>query len=186
MQLNITARHLDLTPPLADYVQRKLERVSRHFRSVVRAQVILSVEKQRHIAEIVVHANGHHDFRAKGESVDLYAAVDLVTEKLHKHMARQKDKRVRGRRGGRKTAPEDLPVALQGMPGALPNGDGDETLAPPITQVRRLAPRSMTATDAIEEMERKNFQFLVFYSDDILNVAYKRKDGTYGLLELDI
>jgi putative sigma-54 modulation protein len=182
MQVNITARHLDLTPALADYVQKKLDRVSRHFKAVVRAHVILELEKRRHIAEIVVHASGHHDFRAKGESVDLYAAVDLVAEKLHKHMARQKDKRVRGRRGSRRAVIE-MPAVFPALPDALANGD--ETLAPPITQVRRLAPRSLTATEAIEEMERKNFQFLVFYNDDLVNVVYKRKDGTYGLLELD-
>jgi putative sigma-54 modulation protein len=179
MQVHITARHLDLTPALADYVQKKLERVGRHFDSVIRAQVVLAVEKHRHMAEIIVHANGHHNFRAKGESVDLYAAVDLVAEKLHKHMARQKDKRVRGRR--RKSAPEPSEFAL--APGLTP---ADETPAPPITQVRRLAPRPMTVVEAVEEMERKNFTFLAFLNDEVLTVVYKRKDKTYGLLELDV
>jgi putative sigma-54 modulation protein len=184
MQVSITARHLDLTPALADYVQKKLERVERHFTAVIRAQMILSVEKQRHIAEIVSHANGHHDFRAKGESVDLYAAIDLVAEKLHKHMSRQKDKRVRGRRRDSKRTVwgrSDFPPPP--LAAIVPE---DETLAPPVTLVRRFTPRPLTLAEAVEEMEQKNFTFLVFLNDDAVNIVYKRKDKTYGLLEPDL
>jgi len=182
MQVHITARHLDLTAALADYVQKKLDRVSRHFPAVLRAQVILNVEKHRHMAEIVTHANGHHDFRAKGVSIDLYAAIDLVVEKLHKHMARQKDKRVRGRRRAKKPPlPEVLPILpVDGMENV------DETLAPPVTRVKRFTPRSMTVGEAVEEMERWNHDFYVFVNDDVLSVIYKRKDKTYGLIEPDL
>ncbi|HRY29349.1 MAG TPA: ribosome-associated translation inhibitor RaiA [Elusimicrobiota bacterium] len=178
MQVNITARHLDLTPSLADYVQKRLERVGRHFESVIRAQVVLEVEKHRHIAEIVVHANGHHDFRVKGESADLYAAIDLVAEKLHKHMAREKDRRVRGRRQSKRS--------LVGLPIPLIPSDGDDSFALPLTQVRRFTPRPMTVEEAVEEMEQKNYMFYVFMNDDIVSVVYKRKDKTYGLLESNL
>ena len=50
MQIHITARHIELTPALADYARKKLERVARHFEIVLRAQVILAVEKHRHSA----------------------------------------------------------------------------------------------------------------------------------------
>ncbi len=131
----------------------------------------------------MVHANGHHDFRAKEESTDLYAAVDLVAEKLHKHMARQKDKRVRGRRGGRRTvAAAEFPAGDWRI---LPE-NGDHALAPPVTLVRRFTPRHMTTSEAVEEMERKNFSFLVFLNEDVLSILYKRKDKTYGLLEANL
>ena len=48
MQIHITARHIELTPALADYARKKFERIARHFEIVLRAQVILSVEKHRH------------------------------------------------------------------------------------------------------------------------------------------
>jgi putative sigma-54 modulation protein len=175
MQVHITARHLPLTPALANYVQKKLDRIERHFRAVLRVQAILSVEKHRHIAEIVVHANNHHDFRAKGESADLYAAVDLVAEKLHKHMARQKDKRVRGRR----RAPAPLPAE----PLPLVEPETGETLGPPVTRVSRFTPRVLTVAEAAQEMELAGYSFLLFINDDAVNVLYKRKDNTYGLLE---
>lgn len=174
MQVHITARHLDLTPALTDYVQKKLDRVSRHFPAVLRAQMVLAVEKHRHIAEIVTHANGHHDFRAKGESLDLYAAVDIVAEKLHKHMARHKDRRVRGRRGRKEWA------SAAGFESAA------EPAAPLISRVKRFTPPDMTPAEAIEEMERIACAFLVFSNEGRLNVVYKRQDASYGLLEPDL
>ncbi len=180
MQLHITARHLDLTPALADYVQKRLDRVERHFPSVIRAQMILTVEKHRHIAEIVAHANGHHDFRAVGESADLYAAVDLVAEKLHKHMARQKDKRVRGRRrAGR------LPVVIPepALPTDGMNGEGGQM--PSVTRVRRFSPKEMSLSEAAQSLESNDLDFVVFSDDDMIHILYKRKDKSYGLLELN-
>lgn len=179
MQVHITARHIELTSPLADYVEKRLERVGRHFNAAVRAHIILEVQKQRHIAEVVAHAAGLPDFRAKGESVDLYAAVDLVVEKLHKHMARIKDKRVRGRRGVKSLrlvpAPEDLP--------SLPDGVSDDAAQPRVTRVSRFIPHSMSVAEAVEEMEAKKQGFTVFMNDDQMAILYKRQDGTYGLLE---
>lgn len=179
MQIHITARHIELTTAIADYVQKRLERVARHFPAVIRVQVILSVEKHRHMAEIVAHANGHHDFRAKGESTDLYAAVDLVGEKLHKHMARQKDKRVRTRRRSKRPQVPDEALALAPL---APNEE-PETLAPAVTQVKRFALKSMSVSEAVQEMEGAAYSFLVFMNDDAINVVYKRKDKTYGVLE---
>lgn len=179
MQVHITARHIDLTPPLADYVEKRLDRVARHFNTTLRAHVILDVQKKRHMAEVVVHASGHADFRAKEESGDLYAAVDLVVEKLHKHMARLKDKRVRGRRAATSLrlvpAPDDLPL-LNGEP-------SEEEALPRVTRVSRFTPHSMTVAEAVEELESKKMGFTVFMNDDQLAVLYKRQDGTYGLLE---
>jgi putative sigma-54 modulation protein len=178
MQIHITARHIELTSALADYVEKKLERVARHFKMTIRAHVILDVQKLRHMAEVVVHAAGMPDFRARDVSADLYAAVDLVAEKLHKHMGRQKDKRVRGRRGNSSLrlvpAPEDLPL--------LTEVDGMQT-GPRVTRVSRFVPHPMTVTDAVQELESRRHGFTVFINDDQLSILYKRQDGTYGLLE---
>jgi putative sigma-54 modulation protein len=184
MQVHITARHIELTPALADYVEKRLERVSRHFNSAVRAHVVLDVQKQRHIAEVISHASGHQDFRAKGESADLYAAVDLVVEKLHKHMARQKDKRVRGRRAGTSLrlvpAPDDLPLLTASADG---EADGAE---PRVTRVSRFKPLELSVVEAVDQLESKRHGFTVFMNDDQISILYKRQDGTYGLLEPNV
>lgn len=178
MQIHITARHIELTPALADYVEKRFHRIARHFNSAIRAHVILDVQKQRHMAEVVAHSSNRPDFRAKEVSGDLYAAVDLVVEKLHKHMAREKDKAVRGRRGAKSLrlvpAPEDLPLL---------SADGADGAAPRVTRVSRFVPHPLTVAEAVEELEAKKHGFTVFMNDDQLAILYKRQDGTYGLLE---
>lgn len=179
MQVHITARHIKLTSALSDYIQKKLERVARHFEAVIRAQVVLSIEKHRHIAEVVAHANGHHDFRAVCVSGDLYAAVDLVAEKLHKHMARQKDKRVRGRRSAKSLRMKEPSPPLPDPAAAAEGG-------PLVTRVSRFVPQRLSLADAAGELERQGFGFLLFLNDDGLNVLYKRPDKSYGLLEPEL
>jgi len=97
MQLNMTARHLKLTPAIADYVQKKLQKAKRYFDHLIWAQVILDVVKNRHSAEIVIHATGR-TFTAKEESIDLYAAIDLASDNIDEQLRRHKD-RCRMRRG---------------------------------------------------------------------------------------
>src|SRR3954468_17222726 len=96
MELNITARHLKLTPAIADYAQKKLEKARKYFDHLIWSQVILDVEKNRHIAEFIIHAAGH-TFTAKEVSADLYAAIDLASDKMDEQLRRFKD-RVRHRR----------------------------------------------------------------------------------------
>lgn len=171
MQIHITARHIELTPPLADYARKKLERIARHFEIVLRAQVILSVEKHRHSAEVVVHAQGHHDFRAREVAGDLYAAIDLAAEKLQNHLAREKDRRVRGRRVG-KTA--DRAAAAAPV----------EPKEPTISRISRVTPRTLSIAQAARALDETELGFLLFLGpDDAPRVIYRRQDGTYGLLE---
>jgi putative sigma-54 modulation protein len=171
MHVHITARHLALTPALTEYVQKKIDRVVRHFSSVIRAQVILCVEKHRHSAEIISHADGRQDFRALSESVDLYAAIDLVVEKFGKHVARQKDKRVRGRRSSKSA----LVPALTVVPMAPENVF--------ISRVSRFTPSAMTVEEAAHEMGRQDYNFFLFLKNGQLHILYRREDKTYGLLE---
>src|SRR5258706_15943547 len=90
MQVNITARHLKLTPAISDYVQKKLEKAKRFLDHLIWAQVILDVSKQRHKAEIIIHAAGH-TFTAKEESADLYAAIDLPSHNMDEQLPRYKE-----------------------------------------------------------------------------------------------
>lgn len=170
MQIHITARHIELTPALADYARKKLERIARHFEIVLRAQVILSVEKHRHAAEVVVHAQGHHDFRAREVAGDLYAAIDLAAEKLQNHLAREKDRRVRGRRGGKGT---DRAAAA-----------AVEPKEPAISRISRVTPRTLSIAQAARALDESELDFLLFLGpDDAPRIIYRRQDGTYGLLE---
>src|SRR4029077_3995407 len=91
MQVNITARHLKLTPAISDYVQKKLEKAKRFLDNLIWAQGVLDVSKQRHSAEIIIHAAGH-TFTAKEESIDLYAAIDLASDNIDEQLRRYKER----------------------------------------------------------------------------------------------
>jgi putative sigma-54 modulation protein len=92
MNLNVSGHHLDVTRAIRSYVQSKLERVSRHFDHVIDAHVILTVNKQRQKAEVTLHVSGK-DLHCACEEDDLYAAIDLLADKLDRQVLRYKDKR---------------------------------------------------------------------------------------------
>ena len=103
MQINITGHHVDTTPALKSYVSSKFERLSRHFDDVQDVHVILTVEKLRHKAEADLHMRGGH-IHADSINGDMYAAIDLLVDKLDrqimKHKEKAKDHHARdGRRG---------------------------------------------------------------------------------------
>jgi ribosome hibernation promoting factor len=92
MNLNLSGVHLDITPALRSYVQGKLARVTRHFDHVIDAHVILSVDKLRQKAEVTLHVRGK-DIHCACEEQDLYAAIDLLADKLDRQVLKYKGKR---------------------------------------------------------------------------------------------
>ncbi|MGH1371424.1 MAG: ribosome hibernation-promoting factor, HPF/YfiA family [Cellvibrionaceae bacterium] len=91
MQINISGHHVDLTPAIKNYVNSKLDRLERHHDRITSTNVILSVDKLRQKAEASVHVSGK-DFFADCESEDLYAAIDLLADKLDRQLIKHKEK----------------------------------------------------------------------------------------------
>ena len=91
MNLNVSGHHLEVTPAIRGYVQGKLERVKRHFDHVIDAHVILSVDKLRQKAEVTLRVRGK-DIHCACEEQDLYAAIDLVVDKLDRQVLKYKAK----------------------------------------------------------------------------------------------
>ena len=91
MNLQISGHHLEITPALRDYVTGKLERVTRHFDHVIDVNVILSVEKLKQKAEVTVHLPGK-DIYVESIDEDLYAAVDILADKLDRQVQKYKQK----------------------------------------------------------------------------------------------
>ena len=92
MNLNVSGHHLEVTPALRDYVRDKLGRVKRHFDHVIDAHVVLSVDKLRQKAEVTLHVRGK-DIHCACEEQDLYAAIDLLIDKLDRQVLKYKDRR---------------------------------------------------------------------------------------------
>jgi putative sigma-54 modulation protein len=100
MNLQITGHHLEVTPPLRDYVTSKLEKVTRHFDHVIDVSVTLSVEKLKQKAEVTLHVRGK-DIYVESEDADLYAALDALVDKLDRQVLKYKQKLQDHHRGDR-------------------------------------------------------------------------------------
>lgn len=92
MQINITGHHVDLTPALRDYVNNKMQKIERHFANITNAHVILSLDKKfLQKAEAHVHiAKG--EIVAEAISENMYAAIDLLIDKLDRQVLKHKEK----------------------------------------------------------------------------------------------
>lgn len=91
MQINISGHHVDVTDALRDYISSKLERLTRHYDNITNVQVTLNVEKQRQLAEANLHVTGAN-FAASSEHDDMYAAIDLLSDKLDRQLVKHKEK----------------------------------------------------------------------------------------------
>jgi putative sigma-54 modulation protein len=93
MQLNISGHHVELTEALKGYVEGKLQKLERHIDGITNIQVTLSVEKSRHTAEATLHVSGA-DIHGMAEQEDMYAAIDLLIDKLDRQILKHKEKQV--------------------------------------------------------------------------------------------
>ena len=91
MKINLTGHHVELTDPLRDYVNSKMDRLERHFDHVTDTHVILSVEKLRHKAEATMHITGGKLF-ADAEQENMYAAIDSLVDKLDRQVKKHNEK----------------------------------------------------------------------------------------------
>ena len=142
------------------------------------AQVILDVSKDRHAAEIIIHAAGH-TFTAKEESADLYAAIDLASDNLDEQLRRYKDrKRERRPENPRRTVrsktwQEDLSVSLA------------EPLDSRVSSTRILRLVPLSVNEAISAMEDSDSAHWIFLNRDNrrVTVLYRKPDKTFGVVE---
>jgi putative sigma-54 modulation protein len=91
MRVNLSGHHLDVTPALRSYVERKLSRILRRFDRVIDVQCILSVDKLRHRAESTVSVRGP-DIHASAVADDMYAAIDALADKLDRRVRKHKER----------------------------------------------------------------------------------------------
>lgn len=172
MQVSVTFRHVDATPALKAHAEEKLGRLAKYLHRPGVAHVILSVEKDRHTAEISWQAD-HETLFAKEVTGDLYSAIDQAVSKLEHQAQRLKQKRDEHKgptRGGLLASPEAR---------ATLNSDG------PVVVPHAIDPKPMALEDAVDQLERSGDGFLAFVdaSTRTLAVVYRRSDGNYGFIE---
>ena len=91
MNLSISGRHLEITPAIREYAITKMGRIGRHFDNVIDTQVILSVEKLQHTAEVTVRLPGK-DLHCEARDENLYASIDLLADKIDRQVIKYKNK----------------------------------------------------------------------------------------------
>ena len=100
MNLNLTGHHLDITPAIRDYVTSKLGRINRHFDHVIDVNVVMTVEKLKQRIEANVHVRGKDIFAECVDQEDMYAAIDVLVDKLDRQILKHKELFIQSRHNG--------------------------------------------------------------------------------------
>lgn len=187
MRLELTGRHLSVTPAVRRLVERRLAHVTRMLNdSALSAQVVLTKEKTRIHIDATLHARGEHFFHGEATGRDLQSALAAAADKLDRQVQKLKGKwQERKRRG----VPASRALAGAVTPerrgaGSLPAaGPGDRL--PRIVRSRRYAVKPMTIEDAVAEIGDGNDGVIVFRNaaTDAITVLFRRTDGNIGLIE---
>jgi len=170
MNIIVTGRHLEITPALRTYAEKKIKRFDRYLSNIAEAIVTISVQKYRHKVEVLMKANGVL-IQAEGITGDVYSSIDEVTEKLERQVKRYKEKLV----SHRKTEGKSNQMAIEAV--ALETGR--------IIKNKRFELKPMSPDEAAMQMELLDKDFFVFTNDNSgdINVIYRRRDGNFGLIE---
>lgn len=177
MQTSITFKNLDSSDALKSYVQKKLDRFDKLMESPADANVVLSVEKIRHIAEINL-VSDRLNIQAKEETENMYSSIDMVIDKIRIQITKSKEK-VRDRRPGPKGG-------LKGENGTHSEmGSDDDQEADSQVIIETISHKPMDINEAIMriDMEKENFFVFTHAKTNKLNVLYKRPDGNLGLIQ---
>jgi putative sigma-54 modulation protein len=121
MNLNLTGHHLEITPAIRDYVVGKLDRVTRHFDHVIDVTVVMSVDKLQHKVEVNLHTRGK-DIHVEAIEADMYAAIDMLVDKLDRQVLKHKEKREEHRHETSNVKRENAEVETKPVPPAGPPG----------------------------------------------------------------
>jgi putative sigma-54 modulation protein len=182
MRLELTGRHVTVSPGLRSLVNQKLARVLRQVNdSGISASVIVAREKFLKVVETSLHARGERFLHAVARADSWELAVNQAIEKLEQQARKMKGKwQVRKRRGAGRRAVR--PVVPTGEDAAA-----TATRRRRIVRASRYSVKPMTVEEATLELEDQEAAFLVFRDavTEAVNVLYRRKDGQLGLIEPD-
>lgn len=177
MKVSVTFRHVDPSDHVRQYAIEKFSRLDKYLDSAGEVNVVLSVEKFRHSADVSLAAKGLH-FKAVEETEDMYSAIDMVMSKIEKQIRRQKGKR-RDKKSG-----ENI-KSLHFEMNVLDDEELDVGDEPVIIRTKQIQAKPMDVDEAVMQLDLVNNDFLVFTNAQSreVNVLYRRKDGNLGIIE---
>ena len=173
MRYIITGKNINVTNGLKEIIYEKLGKLEKYFTPETEAHVTLSVEKDRQKMEVTIPVKGTI-IRAEQESADMYATVDLVQEVVERQLRKYRNKIVDQKQSATALSQVFLEEDF--------DAEDDEIQ---IVRTKKFAMKPMDVEEACVQMELLGHTFFVFRNaqTDEVNVVYKRKGNTYGLIE---
>lgn len=173
MRFIISGKNIDVTSGLRTTIEQKLGKLERYFTPTTEIIVTLSVEKERQKIEVTIPVKGTI-IRSEQVSDDMYVSIDLVEEVIERQLRKYKNKIIDRNQEGGELQPEFVEEEDD-------TDDGEIK----IIRTKRFGMKPMFPEDACVQMELLGHNFFVFRNaeTDEVNVVYKRKNGTFGLIE---
>ena len=173
MQFIITGRNIDITPGLRSAVEDKISRLEKYFAPETVVNVTLTVDKERHKIEVTIPVKGSI-IRSEQVSNDMYVSIDLAQEIIERQLKKYKSKLI----------DKHQQAATNFKKEYVENEFFDEQEIR-IERVKKFDIKPMYPEDAAVQMELLGHNFYIFVNADTdqTNVIYKRKGGSYGLIE---
>ncbi len=189
MQVIIKGKNLQLTPALKEYAEKKLMSIKKYFDHIIEVDVTLSVKDSKDtsrskVCEVTVWANGNV-LRGKKASEDLYASIDMVTDKIERQVKKAKEKMTGRRRHNKSDQQATHTVLSFGEDYADAIESEGENPQSKIVRSGTFPMRPMFSDEAAEQLELLSQDFFVFSNAETnkVNVIYRRSDGNFGLIE---
>ena len=176
MRVDITGRHVDITPGLRQLIDKSLAKIERLLNDrAVSATVVLTKERYRHKTELVVHAKGDHILSGVGEGNTWPLSVRKAAAKIEHQSQKLKSKWTEGKRQRKNN--RAVTVAAAPEPAA----------ARRVVKATRYAVKPMSLDDATQRLDAVGESFVVFRNaeNDAISVLFRRNDGNLGLIEPD-
>ncbi len=182
MQVSVTFRHMEPTEALKEFAAEKVTRIEKFIHTSTDAHVVLSVEKYMHKADILIKAHGVM-MRGQEKSEDMYASIDRAVDKIERQVKRYRNKLTNHKpREGQAYKVNLNYIEAQKEPEPIST---IERLPHQITETKEIEAHPMSVEEAVMQMDLLDNDFLVFLnvSSGEMNVLYRRKEGSYGLIE---
>jgi putative sigma-54 modulation protein len=181
MNYNVRGENIEVTPAIRDYVEKKIAKLDRYFTESPEAKVHVNLrfnQDKSSKVEVTIPLP-HLVLRAEETNVDMYAAIDLISDKLERQIRKHKTKVNRKFR-----EKGDFPITFATSEHTEVHHDLDEDELE-LVRTKRFDLKPMDSEEAILQMNMLGHSFYVFTNADTnrTNVVYKRKDGRYGLIE---
>ena len=178
MQTSVTFKNLDPSDHLKSYVQNKLNKLDKLLDNPAEANVVLSVEKIRHIAEIKITGD-RLNINCREKTNDMYSSIDMAMDKLEAQIKKNKQK-IKSHRPGSRSDFKDTQALIE----TVADRSSEEATEPQI-RVQTIDFKPMDIEEATMQIELVPDNFIVFTNSrtDQVNVLYRRKDGDLGLIQ---